>query len=186
MHGAVDLAHRALDFRVPGVADQNDVTPGGHVILALQVHLGHERAGGIEHSQAARLCFLFNDARHAMGTENSDRTRGGFGQLVDEARALGLERIDHMLVVDDLMAHVDRGAVFFQGAFHDLDGTYDTRTKTAGLGKEDLHSALRLRSAGMTVPIEVACPDRHGLMAPAAPVPVAIRAHPWGDRRPVV
>ncbi len=54
-HLARDLADRALDFRVAGMADQDQPAAGRHVLAALHVDLGDERAGGVEHVEAAGL-----------------------------------------------------------------------------------------------------------------------------------
>ena len=50
---AGDLADRALDLGVAGMADQDDLAALGGVALALVVHLGDQRAGGVDHRQAA-------------------------------------------------------------------------------------------------------------------------------------
>jgi len=44
-----------------------------------------------------------------------------------------------VLVVDDLMQHVDRGAVALKGALDDLDGAIDTRAETAWVGQARVH-----------------------------------------------
>jgi hypothetical protein len=54
-------------------------------------------------------------------------------------RALGLQALDHVLFVNDFMAHIDRRPVFLQGALDDLDGAYDPRAKTAGLSQYHFH-----------------------------------------------
>jgi hypothetical protein len=92
-----------------------------------------------------------------MGAEDGDRVRGNLGQILDEMRPLGLQTLHHVFVVDDLMTHVDRRAVFLQSALDDLDGTHDTGAKTARLGKYYFHqrppggcrtAALRRKSRG--------------------------------------
>ncbi len=35
--------------------------------------------------------------------------------------------------------HMDGRARYFEGAFHDLDGTVHTGTKTAGIGQQNVH-----------------------------------------------
>src|SRR3979409_654183 len=74
-----------------------------------------------------------------MGAEHGDRERRYFGQILDEDRALVLQAFDHVFVVNDLVAHIDRWAVFFERALDDLDGTHHPRTKSAGLRKIHFH-----------------------------------------------
>ena len=74
-----------------------------------------------------------------MGAEDGMRPGRHLGQLLDETRTHPLQPLDDMAVVDDLMAHIDRGAVEREGPLDDVDGTNDTGTKTAGLGQNDLH-----------------------------------------------
>jgi hypothetical protein len=41
--------------------------------------------------------------------------------------------------VHDLVAHIDRRAVFLQRAFDDLDGADNAGAETAGLGEDNFH-----------------------------------------------
>jgi hypothetical protein len=45
---------------------------------------------------------------------------------------LGAQIVDHVLVVHDLVAHVDRRAVQLERALHDLDRTLDAGAEAAG------------------------------------------------------
>ena len=74
-----------------------------------------------------------------MGAEHGDGAFGHFVQFLDKARALVLELVHHMLVVDDLMADIDGLAVFIERLFHDIDGAHDPGAKAAWLGKNDSH-----------------------------------------------
>src|SRR6185312_12336268 len=85
-------------------------------------------SGGLDHG-----------LRHAMGTEHGDGAFGNFVQLFDEARALALQGIDHMLVVHDLVAHIDGLAIFIERLLHDIDGTHHASAEAAWLGKNDSH-----------------------------------------------
>src|SRR4028118_1396939 len=62
--------------------------------------------------------------------------------LVDEARPTPLQRGHHVLVVDDLLADVDRGAVDLQGA---LDGDHrpvDAGAVAPGIGQQDASALI--------------------------------------------
>jgi hypothetical protein len=44
-----------------------------------------------------------------------------------------------MLVVHDLVAHIDGLAILIERLLHDIDGTHDPGTEAAWLGKNDSH-----------------------------------------------
>jgi hypothetical protein len=138
-HRLGNLAHRALDLRMPGVADQNEPAPLRHISLALIMHLGDQWAGRVQHRKLALRRFLLNALGDAMSAENGNRVRGNLGKVLDKMRAFGLQALHHVLVVHDLVAHVDRRTVLLQGALDDLDGTDHAGTKTARLSEYDLH-----------------------------------------------
>ena len=138
-HRAGNLAHGSLDLGMAGMADQDQGPALGHIALALVVDLGDQRAGGIEHRQAARGGLFLDAAGHAMGAEHGDRLRRNFRQILDEDRALVLQAFDHVFVVHDLVAHIDRRAVFLQRALHDLDRAHDARAKAARLRQINFH-----------------------------------------------
>ena len=66
-----------------------------------------------------------------------DRARRDLVDVVDEARALALQRLDHVLVVDDLVAHVDRRPEAAQRPLDDLDRPLDAGAEAARLGEDD-------------------------------------------------
>jgi len=102
------VAHGALDLLVAGVADEQD----GGVLLRepdrLPVHLGHERTGGVDRVELAVGGCLHDRGTHAVGAEDDVGSRGHLGDVVDEDRAALLELGDHVDVVHDLLADVDR------------------------------------------------------------------------------
>ena len=74
-----------------GVADENHVAAALEMDLRLAVHLGHQRAGGVDGEEIARVRFLGNGLGDAVGGENHRSGAGrGFAQLLDEDDALGL------------------------------------------------------------------------------------------------
>ena len=56
-----------------------------------------------------------------------------------------------MAVVDDFVAHIDRGSVALEGDLDDFDRTIDAGTKTSGIGEQDAHE-------GETSSLGVLCP----------------------------
>ena len=55
--------------------------------------------------------LVLDRRRHAVGAEDRDRPGRNVGDLLDEDRALGAQRLDDVLVVDDLVKDVDRRTV---------------------------------------------------------------------------
>ncbi len=116
-----------------GVAYQDDRPALADVVLALGVHLGDQRARGVQDRQAAGLGLAHHRAGDAMGAEHRHGPFRDFGQLFDEHRALGLQAIDDVTVMDDLVTHVDRPAVFLQRPVDDVDGANHPCAKAARL-----------------------------------------------------
>ncbi len=124
---------------MPGVADQDQRAALRDILPALHVDLGDERAGGVEHIQAARLRVGFHRLRYTVRAENSDSAVRDFIELLDETRALAAQIVDNMPVVNDLMAHIDWRAMSFESAIDNLDRADHARTKAAGLSKDNTH-----------------------------------------------
>ncbi len=68
-----------------------------------------------------------------MGAKHGDGTGRHLGQVFDEDRALVLQAFDHVFVVHDLVAHIDRRAILLERPFHDFDRANDARAKAARL-----------------------------------------------------
>src|SRR5689334_17270850 len=139
MHRCADLAHRAFDFWMAGMPDQDQLAAAAGIALALVVNLRDQRTGRIENRQAARLRILDHGLRHTMGTEHGHRTVGNFVQFLDEARTLVLQRVDDVLVVHDLMADIDGLAELLERPLDDVDRANDAGAESAGLGENDSH-----------------------------------------------
>src|SRR3981081_1312816 len=75
VHPAGDPAHRAFDLGVAGMADQDDLAPLIGIALPLDMHLGDQRAGGVDNRQAALAGPPLDLAGHSMGAEDRDRAR---------------------------------------------------------------------------------------------------------------
>ena len=137
MHLGRHLADRALDLGVAGVADQHDLAALGGVAAALVVHLGDQRAGGVDHRQLPVGGQLLDALGDAMGGEDRHRAGRDLVQLIDEHGAAGAQVLHHVAVVDDLVADVDRRAVLLQRPLDDLDRPLHAGAETAGLGQDD-------------------------------------------------
>ena len=71
-----------------------------------------------------RLIVLVLSASSQVQSIHEDDMRDGYAlavKFLDKHGALGLEAFDHVFVMDDGVAHIDRRPVFFERQFHDLD-----------------------------------------------------------------
>jgi hypothetical protein len=139
------------------VADQDHVAALARVARDLHVHLGHQRAGRVEHAQAASARLRL----HRLGDPVRAEDHGGVGrdlvELLDEHGAEAAQAVHHEPVVHDLVAHVDRRAEQLDGALDDVDGAVHARAEAARIGEQDLHCFSRNASRiSSTAPIVIA------------------------------
>jgi hypothetical protein len=89
-------------------------------------------------------------AEDAVGGEHRDRAFGDrVVELLDEHRAALAQLLDHVLVVDDLLADVDRRAVQLEGALDALDGAIDAGAVAARSGEQQLGDGARGHEASV-------------------------------------
>ena len=137
-----DLAHRADDFRVAFMADEQDVHSVALVPLRLGMNLRYQGAGGVDIGHVAAGRLGGDDLGDAVGGKDHRAVVGAFGELFHEDGAHGFQALHDMGVVDDFMPHEDRGAPLGQGLFDDLDGPVDPRAEAARLSQQDFHLRL--------------------------------------------
>ena len=136
LHVVGRLAGGADDLFVAFVTDQQDVVVVAGEPLGLVVHLGDQRAGRVDHLQAALGGRLVHRRRDPVRGEHHDGAFGHLVGLVDEhGTGLG-QRLDDVHVVDDLVAHVDGSAVLLERTFDGFDGAVDSGAVSAGLGEQ--------------------------------------------------
>ena len=131
------LAGRPFDLLVAVVADHHDRVALGGEAASGDVDLGHQRAGRVDRAQAARGGVLVDRWGDPVGGEDDHLPLRHFGLLLDEDRAALRQLLDDVLVVDDLLAHVDGRAVQVERAFDRLDGTVDAGAVAARRGEQD-------------------------------------------------
>ncbi|MGX1250499.1 hypothetical protein RKD48_003010 [Streptomyces ambofaciens] len=140
------LAGGADDLLVALVADQQDVVVVVGEADGFLVDLGDEGAGGVDGGEAAARCLLVDDGGHAVRGEHHDVPRGDLLRPLDEDRALLLQGLDDVLVVDDLVPDVHRSPVLLQGFLDGDHGAVHTRAVATGGGEQD--TAARRSSHG--------------------------------------
>ena len=73
-----------------------------------------------------------------MGGEDDGRSVGYLVELIDEDRPPLFQPLDHIAVVDDLMADIDRRSIARQRLLDDLDRAIDAGAESAGRGQQDM------------------------------------------------
>ena len=120
------------------MADEQNVPPGLDQPLRLAVDLADQGAGSVEIIEPARLGGGRDDLGYAVRTEYHRPAVGNLVKLVDEHRAHSGQPIDHELVVDDLVADIDRRAVQLDRFLDDGDRAIDPGAKAARRGNQDM------------------------------------------------
>ena len=76
---------------------------------------------------------------HAVRREDDRAAARNFVQFLDEDGALAAQVLDDVLVVHDLVSHIDGRAVQLQRTLDDLDRALDAGAETTGIGEQDFH-----------------------------------------------
>ena len=95
------------------MTNKNDDASLVDIALALKVHSCDKRADCVQDRKATRLGIILDGARHPVRAENRHCARRNLGKVLHEARALGLEALHYVTVMDDLMAHINRRSELF-------------------------------------------------------------------------
>ena len=122
--------HGAESHLIDNETQVRDELPG------LDVDLGDERAGRVDGRELARRRVGVHARGDAVGREDDGLPLGDIVLLVHEDRSALAQLLDDVLVVDDLLAHVDRCAVEFEGVLDGLDRAVDARAVTPRSGQQ--------------------------------------------------
>src|SRR5207302_8401347 len=144
MHAIARLAGRPDNFLMTLVTDKENVVALTVKTSSLCMHLGHERTRRVDRAKLTRLGFLVNRRRDTVRRENDDPALRDLFGLLDEHCAERLETSNHMRVVHDLLADVDRRAVPLERSLNRLYGAIDTGA-IATRAREQ-HAPTRLRT----------------------------------------
>src|SRR5689334_24901656 len=98
------------------VADERDEVPAVGVAPRLCVDLVHQGTRRVDDAQAAALRVLLDRRRDTVRGEHADLALRNLGLVLDEHRAEPFEPAYDVLVVDDLMADIDRRTMLLEQA----------------------------------------------------------------------
>src|SRR6266550_2503145 len=144
------LAARPDHLDVVGMADERDHVAAVEVTARLGMDLRDERTDRVDNAETAALRVLLHRRGYAVGGESADLAAWNLVLVLDEDGAKGLEPADDMLVVNDLVAHVDGRPVLVEQPLDDLDRTVDARAEGPWRGQQHAlahATASRLLSA---------------------------------------
>ena len=126
------------------MTDENDLVVLRQVAPGLVVHLGHQRAGRIDHGEILALgCRSADSGRHPVRGQDDGCAVGDVFELGHEDRTLGLEVGHDMHVMDDLAADEHRPAEPLQRPLDDFDRPFDAGAERPRAGEQHV-----VRTAG--------------------------------------
>jgi hypothetical protein len=106
--------------------------------LRLAMHLRHQGTGRVDREKVAMARFRRHRLGNAMRRE--DHRTGcvrNLRQFLDKDRALGLQRIHDVAIVDDLVADIDGRTKAHECLFNDVDGAHDPGAESARRTKQN-------------------------------------------------
>ena len=118
--------------------------PRAEMDLRLAMHLGDQRAGGVEMEEIARACAASGTA---LATPWAEKITGWSVSGISSSSStntapFAFRLVDHIAVVDDLVAHIDRRPELLQRQFDDLDRPVDAGAEAARRAKQDIERRL--------------------------------------------
>jgi len=102
------------------------------------MNFGNQRAGGINYSQMSCLSPGSDRRRNTVGAENDHCPCRDLVNLIHKDGSLGGERLDHVLVMDNLPAHINGGLEKLEGHVNHVNSPIHTSAESARLGEQDL------------------------------------------------
>src|SRR5699024_11115607 len=124
------------------VANQKDVVAIAVEAHCFTVNFGHQWTRCIQGQLLAAFCFLAHSGRNAVCGKYEVRTFWCLGGFFDENDSTLSQRLNNVLVVNNLLTHINWCAVFVQCLFNCLNCTIHTGTIAAGCRQENILSCL--------------------------------------------
>src|SRR2546422_2671468 len=169
-----DLTHGPHHLFVAVVPDQNDGAALPRKTHRFKVDFGDERTGGVNDVQTLGLSLRPDFGRDSVRAEDDGGAVRNLAELVHENHALGNKRIDDVLVVDDLLPHVDGFRKKIEGHIDNVNGPLHPGAKPSRLREQhffDRHEKVRPKKAQNTSSIltDSRERDKKGASAGAGP-----------------
>src|SRR5262249_8410694 len=130
-------ARGALHLRMARMADQHDLESLALVALGLVMHLGHQRAGGVDGGQAALARARFHFLRNPVRRKYRNAALRPLVDFFYEHHALGAQILHYPAVMHDFMAYIDRWAVKLERLLDNFNSAIDPRAESAWRSQKD-------------------------------------------------
>ena len=117
------------------MADHHHLQTGLKMPFRLDMDFADQGAGGIHKHHFATGGLGWHRFGHTVGRKDHRATFWHIIEVFDKNRAQGAQPIDHIFVMHNLVAHIDRCPPFRDRHFHDLDRPVHTCAKPARGGK---------------------------------------------------
>jgi hypothetical protein len=102
------------------------------------MNFGNQRTGGINYSQMFCLRPGSDCWRNTVGAEDYHCPCRDLVDLIYKDGSLGGERLDHVLVMDNLPAHINGGREKLEGHVNHVNSPIHTSAESARLGEQKL------------------------------------------------
>src|SRR5262245_51420926 len=131
------------------MTDEEDRVAVGRIPARLDVHLAHERAGGVDRVQSARLRVRVDGRRDPVRGQDDRLALGHLALVLDEDRTTSLEVANDVCVVDYLLADVDGRPVQVEQSLDGVHCPFDAGAVAARGREEDAidHGVSLVRSS---------------------------------------
>src|SRR5690606_9815174 len=103
-----------------------------------------------------------------MGRKHHDRACRRLVQLINKNRALVTQTVNHKLVMDNFVTHIDRGPVQLQRPLHNIDRAVNPCAKTARFGQNHFAVLSHYRTPSNLTAIRKRAPAGGGLKSKRA------------------
>ena len=102
------------------------------------MNFGDQRTGGINYSKMFCLRPGSDFRRNTVGAENDHCPLRDLVDFIHKDGSLGRERLDHVLVMDNLPAHINGGLEKLKGHVNNINGPIHTGAESSRLGEQKL------------------------------------------------
>src|SRR5690242_9140046 len=120
------------------VPDQYDRIALTCVFDGFKVDFCYQWARGIDDLEVFGFGFFPYLWCYTMGAKHDCSPRRNLEQRIDKYDSFRAQLIDHMTIVDDLFANIERLLVHIESDIVDVDCTHYAGAETAGLGEKNL------------------------------------------------
>lgn len=128
------FTHRAFDFLMTRMPDEDQRIAVSGESNSFQVNLGHQGAGGINDSKTALLSLRAHLGRNPVGAEDAGGSFGNLMDIVNKNDASTTEVFNDMAIVNDLVEDINGQWEKSQCSLHDVNGPHHTGAEPSWFG----------------------------------------------------